>query len=118
MLHRLAVHNEVGHAKVHIGRQSAIELDLAAAVFEPSTAIPEVQKVKVNGLVNLVDLEPRCASLLPALVKSLVSLAPSFTFPRSLAGLSPNLRQSMFTQMGSVNSMNVGNRYWGIQSSE
>ena len=56
MLHRLAVHNEVGHAKVHIGRQSAIELDLAAAVFEPSTAIPEVQKVKVNGLVNLVDL--------------------------------------------------------------
>ncbi len=56
MLQWLAVHNEVGHAKVHIGCETAIELDLAVAVCEARATIPEVQKAKVDGLVKLVDL--------------------------------------------------------------
>ena len=55
MVQRLAVHDEIGHAEVHVWRQPAIELDLAVTVRARSRAIREVQKVEVNGLADFVD---------------------------------------------------------------
>ena len=56
MVHRLAVHDEVSHTEVHVWRQPAIEFDLAVAVRSAVGAMPEVQKVELNGLADLVDL--------------------------------------------------------------
>ena len=56
MVHRFTIHHEVGHPEVHVGGQPTVELDLAAAVRGASSAIPEIQKVEMNGLVDLVDL--------------------------------------------------------------
>ena len=56
MVHGLAIHHNVGHPEVHVWGQPAIEFDLSVTVRSASGAIPEVQKVEMNGLVDLVDL--------------------------------------------------------------
>ncbi len=55
MVDRFAIHHEVGHPEVHVGGQPAIELDFSVTVCGAGTAIPEIQKVEMNGLVELVD---------------------------------------------------------------
>ena len=55
---RLALHDDVGHAQVDVGRQAAVELDLTPAVGLPDGTVREVEEVKMHGLAEAWILVP------------------------------------------------------------
>ena len=56
MVDGFAIHDDIGHSEVHVWCHPAIELHFSVAVRGPSTALPEVQEVEMNGFVELIGL--------------------------------------------------------------
>ena len=58
MLDGLAIHHNISHPQVDIGRQSAIEIDLTMTVGLPLLTFTEVEKSVPHRLPDFVDPVP------------------------------------------------------------
>ncbi len=56
MVDRLPIHREIDDAEVDIGSEASIELHLALAVCLACRSLPEVEKVELHRLAQLVDV--------------------------------------------------------------